>query len=108
MAEFLSSDPAVQDAHPHTVYDLIANICHDGQPGTMSGSHSAPLLTVARSSRLQLYCKDHHLELGCLTQAVWEEGEGLATVQFMYDDYFTGAGKGTYRVHIRHQVILSV
>ena len=56
MAEFLSSDPAVQDAHPHTVYDLIANICHDGQPGTMSGSHSAPLLTVARSSRLQLYC----------------------------------------------------
>ena len=33
MAEFLSSDPAVQDAHPHTVYDLIANICHDGQPG---------------------------------------------------------------------------
>ena len=63
MAEFLSSDPAVQDAHPHTVYDLIANICHDGQPGTMSESHSAPLLTVARSSRLQLYCKDHHLEL---------------------------------------------
>ena len=33
MAEFLSSDPEVQDAHPHTVYDLVANICHDGQPG---------------------------------------------------------------------------
>ena len=33
MAEFLSSEPEVQDAHPHTVYDLIANICHDGQPG---------------------------------------------------------------------------
>ena len=33
MAEFLSNDPEVQDAHPHTVYDLIANICHDGHPG---------------------------------------------------------------------------
>lgn len=33
MAEFLSSDPEVQDAHSHTVYDLIANICHDGHPG---------------------------------------------------------------------------
>ena len=56
MIEFLSSDPAVQDAHPHTVYDLIANICHDGQLGTttreMSGSWSAPLLTVAWSSKL--------------------------------------------------------
>ena len=30
MVEFLSSDPAVQDAHPHTNYDLLANICHDG------------------------------------------------------------------------------
>ena len=33
MAEFLSSDPAVQDAHPHTTYDLLANICHDGPAG---------------------------------------------------------------------------
>ena len=33
MAEFLSSDPAVQDAHPHTSYDLLANICHDGPAG---------------------------------------------------------------------------
>lgn len=33
MAEFLSSDPEVQDSHPHSVYDLIANICHDGHPG---------------------------------------------------------------------------
>ena len=37
MAEFLSSEPEVQDAHPHTVYDLIANICHDGQPGETNG-----------------------------------------------------------------------
>ena len=36
MAEFLSSEPEVQDAHPHTVYDLIANICHDGQPGEIT------------------------------------------------------------------------
>ena len=35
MAEFLSSDREVQEAHPHTVYDLIANICHDGQPGLL-------------------------------------------------------------------------
>ncbi len=34
MAEFLCSDAQVQDAHPNTVYDLVANICHDGQPGT--------------------------------------------------------------------------
>ena len=33
MAEFLSSDAEVQDAHPHSIYDLVANICHDGQPG---------------------------------------------------------------------------
>lgn len=32
MAEFLVSDPAVQDAHPHTQYDLIANVCHEGEP----------------------------------------------------------------------------
>lgn len=33
MAEFLADDDAVVAAHKHTVYDLIANICHDGQPG---------------------------------------------------------------------------
>ncbi|KXJ05673.1 U4/U6.U5 tri-snRNP-associated protein 2 [Exaiptasia diaphana] len=32
MAEYLSSDPKVQDAHPRTTYDLIANICHEGDP----------------------------------------------------------------------------
>ncbi len=37
MAEFLSNDKSVQDSHPHTVYDLVANICHDGQPGTGEG-----------------------------------------------------------------------
>ena len=39
MAEFLSSDPAVQDAHPHSTYDLIANICHDGQAGSGKGTY---------------------------------------------------------------------
>ncbi len=34
MAEFLADDDEVQKAHKNTVYDLIANICHDGQPGT--------------------------------------------------------------------------
>ena len=33
MAEFLSGDDDVQAAHKHTMYDLMANICHDGQPG---------------------------------------------------------------------------
>ncbi len=33
MAEFLADDEEVQAAHKHTTYDLIANICHDGQPG---------------------------------------------------------------------------
>lgn len=33
MAEFLDSDPEIQDAHPDTCYDLIANISHDGEPG---------------------------------------------------------------------------
>ena len=45
MAEFLSSDPAIQDAHPHTVYDLIANICHDGQPGTVY-QHKTGILLI--------------------------------------------------------------
>ena len=33
MAEYLVTDPAIQDAHPRTQYDLIANICHEGEPG---------------------------------------------------------------------------
>lgn len=33
MDEFLPDDPEVQRAHPHTKYDLIANICHDGAAG---------------------------------------------------------------------------
>lgn len=41
MAEFLSSDPAIQDAHPHTTYDLLANICHDGPAGQTAGSSTA-------------------------------------------------------------------
>ena len=39
MAEFLSSDPAVQEAHPHTTYDLLANICHDGPAGECMVCH---------------------------------------------------------------------
>ena len=33
MAEFLSSDPKIQDSQKDTTYDLIANISHDGEPG---------------------------------------------------------------------------
>lgn len=43
MAEFLSSDPDVQDAHPHTVYDLVANICHDGKAGAGQGTYRVHL-----------------------------------------------------------------
>ncbi|XP_031558310.1 U4/U6.U5 tri-snRNP-associated protein 2-like [Actinia tenebrosa] len=32
LAEYLSTDPKIQDAHPHTTYDLVANICHEGEP----------------------------------------------------------------------------
>ena len=39
MAEFLVADPAIQDAHPHTQYDLIANICHEGEPGKGRVTH---------------------------------------------------------------------
>jgi len=39
MAEYLVSDPAIQDAHPHTQYDLIANICHEGEPGKGKLTH---------------------------------------------------------------------
>ncbi|XP_065186463.1 ubiquitin carboxyl-terminal hydrolase 39-like [Sycon ciliatum] len=44
MAEFLSSDPAVQDAHPHTKYSLCANIVHDGDPGAGKGTYRVQLL----------------------------------------------------------------
>ena len=37
MAEFLADDDEVVKAHKHTMYDLVANICHDGQPGTEGG-----------------------------------------------------------------------
>ena len=43
MAEFLSSDSSVQDAHPYTVYDLVANICHDGQAGSSKGTYRVHL-----------------------------------------------------------------
>lgn len=43
MAEFLSSDPAVQDAHPHTSYDLLANICHDGPAEAGKGTYRVHL-----------------------------------------------------------------
>ena len=41
MAEFLSSDEGISEAHPHTVYDLVANICHDGKAGAGKGTYRA-------------------------------------------------------------------
>ena len=48
MAEFLVSDPAVQDAHPHTQYDLIANVCHEGEPS--KGRIVSPSISINHSS----------------------------------------------------------
>ena len=39
MAEFLSSDEGVTEAHPNTVYNLVANICHDGKAGAGKGTY---------------------------------------------------------------------
>ena len=39
MAEFLADDDEVVKAHKHTTYDLMANICHDGQPGKPLPDH---------------------------------------------------------------------
>ncbi|XP_065833453.1 ubiquitin carboxyl-terminal hydrolase 39-like [Oscarella lobularis] len=39
MAEYLSSDPAVQDRYPHTTYRLVANIVHDGKPKPGQGTY---------------------------------------------------------------------
>ena len=59
MAEFLSSDPEVQNAHPHTVYDLVANMCHDGQAGAGKGTYQVHIrhkvLTAIRMSNFVSY-----------------------------------------------------
>ncbi len=41
MRDLLS--PEAQKQHPHTVYDLIANIVHDGEPNT-KGTYRAHVL----------------------------------------------------------------
>lgn len=53
MAEFLVADPAIQDAHPHTQYDLIANICHEGEPGKGRLTHFGLSRFVAHKACLQ-------------------------------------------------------
>jgi U4/U6.U5 tri-snRNP-associated protein 2 len=39
MGEFLSRDPEVRKQHPQTKYNLVANICHDGQAGSGKGTY---------------------------------------------------------------------
>ena len=51
MAEFLSSDQAIQDAHPHTVYDLMASICHNGQAGSGKGTYHVHIRHKASPER---------------------------------------------------------
>ncbi len=61
MAEFLSSDPGVLEAHPNTVYDLIANICHDGQAGSGKETyrvhvrHKVTIVAALNSSQMFHY-----------------------------------------------------
>lgn len=40
----LSSDPAVIAKHPHTTYDLMANVVHDGEPGSGKGTYRVHVL----------------------------------------------------------------
>ena len=35
MKDYLLDDPKVRERHPHTSYDLVANIPHDGEPGKL-------------------------------------------------------------------------
>ena len=51
MAEFISADPAVVAAHPHTVYDLVANICHDGPAGAGKGTYRLHVRHKVRRGR---------------------------------------------------------
>ncbi|EDV22247.1 U4/U6.U5 tri-snRNP-associated protein 2 [Trichoplax sp. H2] len=60
MAEYLSSDPAVQDAHPVTTYNLVANIIHDGQPGAGKGIYRVHLRH--RGSKQWYQVQDLHVE----------------------------------------------
>lgn len=36
--------PEVRAKHKHTTYDLIANIVHDGEPGTEKGQYKVQIL----------------------------------------------------------------
>jgi len=44
MSDFLSIDPKVRDINKHTTYDLIANISHDGEPGSGKGTYRVHIL----------------------------------------------------------------
>ena len=38
MKEYLVDDPKIHEQHPHTSYDLVANISHEGEPGADKGN----------------------------------------------------------------------
>lgn len=46
MYEYLAED--VRDKHPYTMYDLVANIVHDGQPGKGKGTYRIQVLYKVR------------------------------------------------------------
>ncbi len=69
MAEFLANDEAVTAAHKHTVYDLIANICHDGQPGVC-----VLCTSLVHMCMMVCVCRERDISGSCAT-----EGEVVAS-----------------------------
>ncbi|KAI9334707.1 u4/U6.U5 tri-snRNP-associated protein 2-like protein [Obelidium mucronatum] len=50
MREYL--DPSVED--PNTIYNLVANICHDGKPGAVEGSYKVHVHCKGKDQWLQI------------------------------------------------------
>ena len=40
--------PEIRSKHKYTTYDLVANIVHDGEPGTEKGHYKAQILHKVR------------------------------------------------------------
>eukprot|EP00111_Clytia_hemisphaerica_P019271 TCONS_00056889-protein len=60
MKDFLSEDEEVQKAHPHTSYDLVANISHEGEPGQGKGTYKLHVLHKGNKQWFEV--QDLHLK----------------------------------------------
>ncbi|XP_071830110.1 ubiquitin carboxyl-terminal hydrolase 39-like [Apostichopus japonicus] len=76
--DMLSSDPAVIAKHPHTTYDLMANVVHDGEPGSGKGTYRVHVLHQASQKWYEiqdLHVADVLPQLITLSEAyiqIWE------------------------------------